>query len=698
MIRGTLTRLSSAAYRLLKRLGIAPSPALYHSAQRKAAGKGVWGAVKLALLDEIEAQKRSGSSIFPRRLLDRIERLPNDHSLFTKALFIDGTVPKKTATVTSQDDSAFTSTQNDALAKSQANPVTFLMGSPGSGKSTVLSKAITGYLENSESVLFCCNTRAALDHASTHLDSDNPKLTLTTIAKVIGEEESISFDNVVVDEAGMASLAEALILSSLAVKRMVYVGDPMQLPPVATTQSHWLNQNIFQHQAKSRNLSRLYVWQRENSDYAVLFKEQFDIPDRIFNVLNHFCYGGRLSTYSKGKGHISFIDSSALKAGNTGKRSSPINEVHADLVLRTLEGLLQKKTIEARSIGVLTPFSAQASYLKTQSKEHNLPDGIEFGTVHTFQGRLKNCLILDTTAAGVDYTYQNLADENQATALMNSALSRCRTINDTEGRLIVIADMAHIQKYYPDSVTLRFLSRLYFRADVLDAKDIQKYSQMTSTLVDIFIKDWGAIDSGLASENYPSEEQVKTLIYNACDLIPRLITLCNRIRPKSFEAGNALTALEKPYAALALADLSEEAQFDPERINRFKSVITDLYKVIYESTMIAVPGEQRNRGPDKPIYDPDADDGKSYGRVRLWVRELRNYYQHDSDKPEDYRRDFSKRQRDFAFEEAIRRPAPEEQQNNGNVPEDYSGIEYLRVTLFLFKEIVTYLDTVRSRL
>ncbi|MBT6201408.1 MAG: hypothetical protein HOI21_12880, partial [Bacteroidetes Order II. Incertae sedis bacterium] len=295
-------------------------------------------------------------------------------------------------------------------------------------------------------------------------------------------------------------------------------------------------------------------------------------------------------------------------------------------------------------------------------------------------------------------TYQNLADDNQATALMNSALSRCRTINGTEGRLIVIADMAHIQKYYPDSVTLRFLSRLYFRADVLDAEDIQKYSQMTSTLVDIFIKDWGAIDAGLASENYPSEERVKTLIYNACDLIPRLITLCNRIRPKSFDAGSALTALEKPYAALALADLSEEAQFDPERINRFKSVITDLYKVIYESTMIAVPGEHRNRGPDKPIYDPDAENGQSYGRVRLWIRELRNYYQHDSEKPEDYRRDFSKRQRDFAFEEAIRRPAPEEQQNNGNVPEDYSGIEYLRVTLFLFKEISTYLDTVRGRL
>ena len=114
--------------------------------------------------------------------------------------------------------------------------------------------------------------------------------------------------------------------------------------------------------------------------------------------------------------------------------------------------------------------------------------------------------------------------------------------------------------------------------------------------------------------------------------------------------------------------------------------------------MVVIPGEHRNRGPEKPIYDPNAEDGVSYGRVRLWVRELRNYYQHDNEKPEDYRQEFSKRQRDYAFMEAIERPAPDDQQNQGNVPEDYSGIEYLRVTLFLLKEIVTYLSTVRERL
>ena len=696
MTRSPLNRLSSTGYRFLKRLGFSPSSNLYHRAQRKALNKGIWAETKLALFDEVAAQKQGGNPLFARRLLDAVSSLSETPSLLTQSLFLDGMI--KEGQPMPSEDPELTRGQNDALCKCLGNDITFLMGAPGTGKTRVISKAVSKLLEQNESVLFCCNTRAALDHAGEHLDSGNSSLTLSTVAGLPNEASKSRYDTVVVDEAGMASLAEVLVLSDQAEKRLIFVGDPMQLPPIAITQNRWLSQNIFQHQAKSENLSSLYVWQRQNDSFTLLLKEQFDIPERLFNVLNHFCYGGRLSTRSTGKGHITFIDSAGLGPTNTGKRSSPTNEVHAGLVVEALDLVLGKKSVTPEHIGVLTPFTAQASFLEKRAKEAGLPQGIEFGTVHTFQGRLKNCLILDTATAGVDYTYQNLADDNQATALMNSALSRCRTINDTEGRLIVIADMAHIQKHYPDSVTLHFLSRLYFRADVLDAEDIQKYSRMTSTLVDIFIKDWGAIDSGLASGNHPSEERVTTLIYNACDLIPRLITLCNRIRPKSFDAGNALTALEKPYAALSLADLSEEAQFDPERINRFKSVITDLYKVIYESTMTAVPGEHRNRGPDKPIYDPNAEDGTSYGRVRLWVRELRNYYQHDNEKPEDYRQDFSKRQRDYVFMEGIGRPAPDDQQNQGNVPEDYSGIEYLRVTLLLLKEVVTYLNTVRERL
>ena len=126
-------------------------------------------------------------------------------------------------------------------------------------------------------------------HAASHLPKDSEGLSLKTVASVVGDNDGQAFDTVVIDEAGMASIAEVLILSTLARNRIVFVGDPMQLPPIASTDSPWLNQNIFQRVSQAATLSGLYVWQREQSDIALLLREQFDIPERIFSVLNHFC-------------------------------------------------------------------------------------------------------------------------------------------------------------------------------------------------------------------------------------------------------------------------------------------------------------------------------------------------------------------------------------------------------------------------
>ncbi|NBT29692.1 MAG: hypothetical protein EBT18_09455 [Gammaproteobacteria bacterium] len=686
--------MSGAIYRGLRQLGLAPSSSTYHAARRKTIGRGSWREVKLALLDEIKAQRHSGNSVFASRLLKRIEKLPSNPPPLTAALLSGEAIASGNA-VALTNDPALTESQHHALTRIVANPITFLMGAPGTGKTRVISKAVSHFLSQEESVLFCCNTRSALDHAASHLPKDSEGLSLKTVASVVGDNDGQAFDTVVIDEAGMASIAEVLILSTLARNRIVFVGDPMQLPPIASTDSPWLNQNIFQRVSQAATLSGLYVWQREQSDIALLLREQFDIPERIFSVLNHFCYAGRLSSRSKGKGHISFIDTSSLNATNKGKQASPTNPQHAAIVVEEIKRLISKSAVQPESIGVLTPFAAQAELLQSEAKKNDLPGEIAFGTVHTFQGRLKNCLILDITSTGVDYTYRNLADDDQALSLMNSALSRCRTVNNTEGRLVVIADLDHIQDKYRGSILLRILTRLYFRADVLKDEDSHKYSQTTNQLYEIFTRDWEEIDGALREKRSINEEAIKTLIYNACDLIPRLIILINRLRPGSFEAEHALTALEKPYAALALVDPSVDAQFDPERIDRFKSVVTDLYKIIYESTMKPVPGEHRNRGPEKPIYDPDADNGESYGRVRIWIRELRNYYQHDSEKPEDYRKEFSKRQRDFAFQAAIGRDAPEERAGSDHNADDYSAVEYLRVALHLLLETIRYLKSVK---
>jgi hypothetical protein len=690
-------RLSKSLYRFLKTLGIPLSPSRLSQLNDLLFARGKWSEAKSALLEEASAQKRSAGSVFAKALLKQINSMNESDNPFAGALFQGKALTPNSGFAPCNASVDLTADQTEALKKALGSPLLFIMGPPGTGKSRVTVELVR-QLSLTQQVLFCCSTKAALENARDQLNFNHPNLTLRTITALIQSSTNQSYDSVIIDEAGMVNPAQTLYLTSLAKSKIIFVGDPIQLPPVSSNDNPWNSQSIFLNQSKSSNLSELYLWQQNNPDRSVLLKEQFDIPNRIFNVLNQFCYGGRLSNHSKASGHIAFIDSSKLSPRNTGKSSSPINQVHADLVIESLSSLLKKENSDPHSIGVITPFKEQAKFLRKTAKLNGLPEEIEFGTVHTFQGRLKSSIVLDVTAAGVDYPYQILSDSDQASALMNSALARCRTSSGSEGRLIIIADMEHLRAIYPDSVLISFLSRLFFRADLLDGEDLHKYSQATDSLVDLFNDDWSKIENQFQSHDPPNGETIRRFIYNGCDLIQRLIQLCNRIHPKAFDSRNALHSLERPSAALNLSDLAPSLQFDAQNAILFRSFISDLYKVIYESTMVPVPGEHKNRGPDKPIYDPEADNGVSYGRVRIWVRELRNYYQHDNEKPQEYRREFSKRQRDYLFNSAIGRPAPDENKESTNPAEDYSRSEYLQVTLFLLTEITCYLNLVRAKL
>ena len=151
-----------------------------------------------------------------------------------------------------------------------------------------------------------------------------------------------------------------------------------------------------------------------------------------------------------------------------------------------------------------------------------------------------------------------------------------------------------------------------------------------------------------------------------------------------------METLEQPVAALELSNLSEDVRFSPGRISHFRAVISDLYMAIYESTMTK-SATGRNQNPVEPVFDPNALSGDSYGRIRVWLKDLRNYYEHDTSKWEDWQRQNNKTQRDLFFQQSISKPAPEK-------PQDYSSLDYLRATLFALREVIDYLDTVRNKL
>ena len=310
----------------------------YQRAKIKSAAKGEWGEIKVALLEEIGAANFSNqNSLFNRQLLDRIEAIEFSNSSypFSDALFKNGSLlhDKVDDSSTESNQSGLpvdlTNSQKDAILKGHDNRFLFLFGAPGTGKTRVISKLIGEFVGGEQSTLLCCHSRDALDHALDRLDKTTRSSsflhshTVAALAKGAGNR----YENVVVDEAGMVNLANVLNLTTLATKRMIFVGDPMQLPPIVQGESDstrtWLGRNVFQQQSDTDNLSKLLVWQDRNHDICVLLREQFEIPERLFSIINQISYGNQLTCRTTGRGMISFID--------TSKRNPKLKGVAVDL-------------------------------------------------------------------------------------------------------------------------------------------------------------------------------------------------------------------------------------------------------------------------------------------------------------------------------------------------------------------------------
>jgi hypothetical protein len=699
-----LLRLSSWFYRKLKAGGISIPVGPYKRAQRKRLSKGKWGELKTALFDQIQASKQSkDTTLFTYKLIGRIEEVERErpsHPL-VDAVFSSGpALREKIESDLAVSTDQLNESQKEALTKAHKNKVLFILGAAGTGKTRVLSRIVGDFVTAGETTLLCCHTKAAVDHATDRLEPSVREASgfkAKTFASVVMDQDTTSVQNVVIDEASMASLPHILFLTSLASKRVIFCGDPMQLPPIARSgelSEKWLKRDIFGHQSGTEDIRELYSWNYENQEISVFLREQFDIPRRIFSIANHLYYRDRLNCQSRSKGIISFIDTSEQNPPLTGTRSSPINEAHAEIVTNQAEEALKKRTLTADTIGILTPFRAQQKYLKDLLSKRGIPGEVAVDTVHTLQGRKKSCIILDLVASAVDHTFQNLGGsrdhESQAVRMLNTALSRCRTHAGTEGRFIVVANYQHIKDLYPDSAVLQFLNRIRFQSDSLtNDEGISRFQQTTDTLIREIREDHLRIVKSLEDKEAVSEHAVDRLIWSYCDVIPRQIQLCNRLKPSFHETDGTRDNLEQlPGSARRFAEQSGAWVQDNPGAHRphFKDVIGRLHQILWETTMVKTAPGMKNIGPSKPVYDPDASDGESYGRIRIWLNNLRNFYDHDITQfpPEDEKR--IRLQVKQFFTVATSKPEPE------------NSLDYLRALLVILADVVWYLDTVREKL
>lgn len=269
--------------------------------------------------------------------------------------------------------------------------------------------------------------------------------------------QGAGFDMIIVDEASMA-LMPSLVVASQALNdtpvaveyaedeqlnqcqneavrlalqhKFICVGDPKQLAPIAQVQE--LKRSVFEHYDMNR------IFDGEKVENSIMLDTNYRCPGDVVQLSSNLFYGGLL------KGHKQLDRPSIYLLHNSSRAvmdhdGSFVNNGTMHSVTHQVNRALERGR---RSIGVITPFRAQAERIAEQLKdlETQYADAdIQVGTVHKFQGKEKEVIIFDITASpGINGKIpRSLAGsiESSTAKLLNVALTRA------EDFFIIIGDI-----------------------------------------------------------------------------------------------------------------------------------------------------------------------------------------------------------------------------------------------------------------
>jgi len=317
------------------------------------------------------------------------------------------------------------------------------------------------------------------------IELERMQLVATTLAKVCTSElfDGQQFDAVVIDEASMANLPYLMVLAAKAKAHIVVVGDPMQLPPIALTDDvpsrKFLEEDIFTFVSDAKSTEDLFDWHDKNRPLTTFYDTQYRLNEDLAEVLSTVFYEGRLKTAQPDEDQdpmlkqqessdptVNVIDSQkygpVLTQKDEGKGFQPVNEVHNAIIIKMIRRLVLKNHVPVDEIGIIVPFRSTVYDIRRDLYDNDF-GMIEVGTIHTFQGREKKVIIFDTVMSGEQqygrrrhYSVRPFDEEKNGLAvprLLNVAFSR------SQDRLVILADMDHINKVYANKFLGQLLQR-----------------------------------------------------------------------------------------------------------------------------------------------------------------------------------------------------------------------------------------------
>ncbi|CAF1098735.1 unnamed protein product [Brachionus calyciflorus] len=265
----------------------------------------------------------------------------------------------------------------DQFAKNKSNEVSF------ADRKKLEIKAKEQVLKEADIIISTCNF------------SGNSLLDCLTAEKNNGHSQ---ISVIIIDEAAQCLEVDTLIPLRFGCDKIIQVGDPEQLPATVLSklaQEKGLTMSMFE---------RIYQRFRFTDKNPIrMLYVQYRMHPEICEFPSANFYKGKLITHKEAAQKRSIIDLkpylflNVLNSQEIGDEisGSVYNPIEADQIVdfcKFLSGKYYKF-----SVGIITPYQKQVSYLKDLTAKNNLK--IEVGTVDGYQGREKDIVIFSCVRA-----------------------------------------------------------------------------------------------------------------------------------------------------------------------------------------------------------------------------------------------------------------------------------------------------------
>ena len=244
-------------------------------------------------------------------------------------------------------------------------------------------------------------------------------LSTTFSARTSLNAEQVEYDYVIMDEASQVDLATGALALSCA-KNAVIVGDSKQLPNVVTSdvrkkaETIWAKYEVPEAYDFANKSFLQSVAEALPSVPMTLLREHYRCDPHIISFCNQKFYNNSLIIMTESDDASKAL--AAIKTVEGNHARGRYNQRQIDVIK---EEIIPTLDVPKEEIGIIAPYNDQVNEIKKQ-----IP-GIDVATVHKFQGREKDIIILTT----VDDQIKEFTDDPN---LLNVAISRARK------RLIVV--------------------------------------------------------------------------------------------------------------------------------------------------------------------------------------------------------------------------------------------------------------------